>query len=1036
MKTRIGRSPSLVNRKQNAPNIRLRKGAQERLDNVVDRANQRHANALAVDGIEFFIFRRQRAGHLCTCFGSNQTGSAQIVGSNEDGVSEQDQYIQTEVNDGGISEVVSIADMQDDDDEFSMTTLQDDRKAKAEIDYSTLLEDEDYASSATDKYFDIDEIENIPPDGVGQTVNDPFMVIDEDEDEFMEIDESADQRAKLTRTLESLLTGGEQTPCGICFSTGWTEGYELLNGRRIALTTHTVNSLGGFEIDRTQYPNVFIGTTTSDPVQWTIDLPRYFSNALRIGVWDNLNPAASVRLYAKYTGTSEFVPVTRSSLNARRGMNNKGTVLQVFPTVADGATPESLIRFTHVELLFETSDRIIGQMPQIEIAETFDSYEAIVNTNVELPARISMLNVGSAIVDQKHHRTWRVVAISQNKTAKGQIFSIEAQLQMISQKEPLDRLNVYRNYYVTTRNYKGLERTQGGRQTGFFDERARLVAENAPIPEKIVVFVTDSLATTLSVDASPDITNVVASSVSIEADFGAPQTLVSLSGTLETEISLDAQPQNVVSIGALGVVVSLEATPENQVTITSDLSSVPSFGGIEITNIVSSSIAGEVGLTSPVVTNVVNSSVESAVALAPPIEIINVVASDVAMETAFEGVQVVNVVTKSMDPNVAFEDSLRVTSIVAVGMNTEVSLSDPEISSIVSEAMIAEIDIGTIEMVNTVVESMASEVTIDGAPEATNIIQDTIDLEAGVDGTPEVTNVVADSADMEIILDGAPDVTNTVQDTIDLEISLPAEPEVDALWTLANLSTDVTLELNFDAQDAGSFTKDGSNIISQWDDLSGNGRHANNPTAADRPLYTATNADLNNHPTVSNIDAGDGFVLGPLGDYSVPAFWVLALDSGNVYPGLARVYGSAITPVPGNHILATVYPGGGIDATNDIHWVDGTLHATILAQVDPDPVDAGALFFAGRINTFNLGAAEGIGAFMGGTGMMNRSSDGITTSDCDYGEIIYVKGTLAAAERELIEGYLAWKWGIVSELDASHPYKSAAPRVSDSYVPA
>jgi hypothetical protein len=29
--------------------------------------------------------------------------------------------------------------------------------------------------------------------------------------------------------------------------------------------------------------------------------------------------------------------------------------------------------------------------------------------------------------------------------------------------------------------------------------------------------------------------------------------------------------------------------------------------------------------------------------------------------------------------------------------------------------------------------------------------------------------------------------------------------------------------------------------------------------------------------------------------------------------------------------------------------------------------------------------------------------------------------------RQLIEGYLAWKWNTVSTLDAGHPYKSSQP---------
>lgn len=44
-----------------------------------------------------------------------------------------------------------------------------------------------------------------------------------------------------------------------------------------------------------------------------------------------------------------------------------------------------------------------------------------------------------------------------------------------------------------------------------------------------------------------------------------------------------------------------------------------------------------------------------------------------------------------------------------------------------------------------------------------------------------------------------------------------------------------------------------------------------------------------------------------------------------------------------------------------------------------------------------------------------------------WGEFIQYDGTLSAADRQKVEGYLAWKWGLQGNLPAGHPYKSAAP---------
>ena len=42
-------------------------------------------------------------------------------------------------------------------------------------------------------------------------------------------------------------------------------------------------------------------------------------------------------------------------------------------------------------------------------------------------------------------------------------------------------------------------------------------------------------------------------------------------------------------------------------------------------------------------------------------------------------------------------------------------------------------------------------------------------------------------------------------------------------------------------------------------------------------------------------------------------------------------------------------------------------------------------------------------------------------------EIVYYNTTLTTIQRQKIEGYLAWKWGLQANLPSGHPYKSAAP---------
>lgn len=52
----------------------------------------------------------------------------------------------------------------------------------------------------------------------------------------------------------------------------------------------------------------------------------------------------------------------------------------------------------------------------------------------------------------------------------------------------------------------------------------------------------------------------------------------------------------------------------------------------------------------------------------------------------------------------------------------------------------------------------------------------------------------------------------------------------------------------------------------------------------------------------------------------------------------------------------------------------------------------------------------------------NPSPDGFFTGD--IAEVIWFSGPLSDTERQQIEGYLAWKWGLVANLPSTHPYKS------------
>ena len=53
----------------------------------------------------------------------------------------------------------------------------------------------------------------------------------------------------------------------------------------------------------------------------------------------------------------------------------------------------------------------------------------------------------------------------------------------------------------------------------------------------------------------------------------------------------------------------------------------------------------------------------------------------------------------------------------------------------------------------------------------------------------------------------------------------------------------------------------------------------------------------------------------------------------------------------------------------------------------------------------------------------------------NIGEIIIFDGLLTTAQRQQMEGYLAWKWGLQGNLDASNPYRTQIPNPSVTNLP-
>ena len=235
----------------------------------------------------------------------------------------------------------------------------------------------------------------------------------------------------------------------------------------------------------------------------------------------------------------------------------------------------------------------------------------------------------------------------------------------------------------------------------------------------------------------------------------------------------------------------------------------------------------------------------------------------------------------------------------------------------------------------------------------------------------------------------------------------------EGFWTPELLGADLALWL--DADDSSTITLNGSNVA-QWDDKSGNDRHATQPTAASQPTYLATG--FNGKPTLTWDGTDDAMLLSmslpetdlnlfAVADLNAVAQNDYILDIGSVRRTFAtsgQIFAGSWNPA-----AASITTGGQriygftTGPTNQIVYSDGTAVST-LAAVPAALVD-GAVGLGNRF----------LGTAFGPVG--------------DMSELVFVSGTLSDTDRQKLEGYLAWKWGLETNLPADHPYKSAPPTV-------
>ena len=235
-------------------------------------------------------------------------------------------------------------------------------------------------------------------------------------------------------------------------------------------------------------------------------------------------------------------------------------------------------------------------------------------------------------------------------------------------------------------------------------------------------------------------------------------------------------------------------------------------------------------------------------------------------------------------------------------------------------------------------------------------------------------------------------------------------------WTPAQIPTALWL----DANDTSTITLNGSNV-SQWNDKSGNGRNAVQAAAVVQPTYNLTG--LNGKPTLSfdGFDVMDGLwsaatsdqatiaVVGAYGS-SAGIQVITSLGSSTVNSGLGIGWNTAFN--------AFLWGSGD---TNRAGFIDAPIiQIGILSQSSITLSVNGNTSSSAIGSAATLNSAYQVGAISGTFFMSNGSR---------LSEVIVLNSAASTTDRQLIEGYLAWKWGTQASLPADHPYKNAPPTI-------
>jgi hypothetical protein len=229
---------------------------------------------------------------------------------------------------------------------------------------------------------------------------------------------------------------------------------------------------------------------------------------------------------------------------------------------------------------------------------------------------------------------------------------------------------------------------------------------------------------------------------------------------------------------------------------------------------------------------------------------------------------------------------------------------------------------------------------------------------------------------------------------------------VSASWTPASVATSFW----FDANNAGSITKDGSNNVSQWNDLSGNGRNATQATVGNEFVYTT--GTLNSLPCLlSNQIANKNMATGAFAMSQPFILMYVYKTTGNAQNGFAIVFDD----VNGSDPRPVMFTRrSDISDNTSIYAGTANLVSGAVVSINTGYYQYG--IYNGASSESGLNATNASGGTIGTGGISNGvligGKGGSNSAEVSYCEIFAITGSSSATDLNNAITYVKNKWGL------------------------